>query len=278
MGFWEAINNLGGDIVNAFFSVYNQKTAEFVSPMLEVAKELIIANIDPYSFQNFWAIIVGVISATYLLIFFAVGLKFLFGSYDAVQRAEAKEWFKKAFMLVITVNASLLIYSLLLGLSSGMATYLWDTQFETLFSIQNLTTLDFIWLSIFALVSFLVVLTLVIRQIFLIAGVMLFPIGLYLFFIPPLKSYGSIILNIIGAAAFMNVLDTMILIAVQLFLNEFSYLNTMNLLAPTIGLFFIFIANTSLIIIAIKKALSAGGINISIIGTAKTAITGMTLL
>jgi hypothetical protein len=257
MGLWDTISNIPSNVADTLIQTYNEQIILFIEPMLTIAKVMITANIDPYNFQGFWQVIISIISYTYLLLFLIVGLKFLFGSYDAVQRAEAKEWFKKAVLIIIFVNASLLIYSLVLGLSSGIATYLWDTQFEGLFQIQNLSSVDFFWLNILAIAIFLAVLTLVARQIFLIAAVMLFPLGLFLFFIPPVKPYGSITLNLIGTFAFMNVLDVIILCGVQLFWAEFDSLQAIGLLAPTIGFLFIFIANIAVMAIAIKKALSA---------------------
>ncbi len=272
MGLWESVASLPSGIASSFFSYFSGLLAGFIQPLLDVAKVLLTANIDPFHFQSSWQIIVAIISSLYLLLFLIVGLKFLFGSYDAVQRKDAKEWFKKAILLVICVNASLLLYSLLLDLSSAVALTLWNPQFESVFTISNLTSLDFLWLTIFALFLFLALVTLVARQIFLIVAVMLFPIGLFLYFIPPVKQYGSIILNLVGAAAFMNVLDVIILAAVSLFWNEFSSIQTMNLLAPSIGFLFIFLANAGLVVIAIQKALNAAGIKVDLAATASSLI------
>ncbi|MDO8648053.1 MAG: hypothetical protein Q7R70_06615, partial [Candidatus Diapherotrites archaeon] len=262
MGLWESITNLPGDLVNSIFSGIGNLLAGFVQPLFDIAKALLTVNIDPFHFESLWLVIIAVISCFYLLIFLIVGFKFLFGSYDAVQRAEAKEWFKQALLLVIAVNASLLLYSLLLSLSSGIALTLWNSSLESVFSIQNLTAIDILWLATLAISAFLTVITLVLRQIVLILGVMLFPIGLFLYFIPPVKAYGSAILQLLGAAAFMNVLDVIILIAVQMFKTEFTTLPLINLLAPSIGFMLIGIANIALIIFAIQKALNSAGVNV----------------
>ena len=144
MGLWESVAGLPAGIASSFFSSFSNLLAAFIQPLLDVAKLLLTANIDPFHFQSFWQIIVAIISSFYLLVFLVVGFKFLFGCYDAAQRKDAKEWFKKAILLVICVNASLLLYSLLLSLSSAVAMTIWNNQFEAVFSVSNLTALDFI--------------------------------------------------------------------------------------------------------------------------------------
>jgi len=277
MGLWDAITNLPADIAASIMEVFRQALIGFIQPLLETAKALMTINIDPFAFQGLWQTIVTIISAFYLLLFLVVGLKFLFGCYDAVHRKEAKEWFKNAIILVVAVNASLLLYSLLLNLGSAVAMTLWSNEFEGLFLIENLGALDVIWAGIFAMSLFLALATLVIRQLFLILGVALFPIGIFLYFIPPVKTYGSVLLNLIGVAVFIQVLDVIILVAMQLFYGQFAELAGINLLAPSLGFFFIFLANSAAAFIAVQKALNAVGIKVDLVATAG-ALVGPALL
>ena len=255
MGLLDAVGGLAQGIVDAFLQTGSGMVIGFVEPMLEVAKVLMTANIDPFSLIDYWIVMVTVISAFYVIAFLLVGYKFLFGAYDAVQRAEAKEWAKNAVLIVITVNASLLLYSLMLNISSGIASFLWSADFESLFIVDSLSTLDFIWLNFFTIAVALAVITLVIRHIVIIFGVMIFPVALFMNFIGPLKPYGSALINLLGGAAFMNILDIIILIAIQLFWIQFNYLDIMNILAPTIGFLFVALANILLILFVIFKAL-----------------------
>jgi len=244
----------------------------FIQPLLETAKALITVNINPFDFQGLWLAIVSIISAFYLLLFLIVGLKFLFGCYDATHRKEAKEWFKNAVILVVAVNASLLLYSLLLNIGSAVALTLWSNEFEELFLVQNLGALDFIWAGIFAVNLFLAIVTLALRHLFLILGVALFPIGIFLYFIPPLKAYGRVLLNLIGAAVFVQVLDVIILIALQLFVEQFGGLPGMALLAPSLGFLFIFIANIAAAIIAVVKSLNDVGVKVDLVSAAGSLV------
>jgi len=270
MGLWDSITSLPQEIAEAFLSVLSNLLLAFVTPLLEIARVLMTANINPFTFEAYWQIIVTIISLFYLLLFLIVGLKFLFGSYDPVQRKEAKEWFKKTVLLVIAVNASLLFYSLVLNISSAVALVLWSEEFETMFAIESLGALDFLWLLLFASTLFLALSTLVIRHMFLIMGAMVFPIGLFLYFIPPVKEYGSAILHLTVIVAFMNVMDIIILIGIQLFAAEFSFLPSITMLSLTMGFLLIFLANIALALIAIKKALNTIGVNVSVTNIVKS--------
>ncbi|MDO8634118.1 MAG: hypothetical protein Q7K34_02375 [archaeon] len=270
MGLWDAVTALPEDIAKAIMDTISDSLASFIRPQLEAARVLMTANINPYDFQGLWQVIVGIISLFYLLIFLIVGLKFVFGSYDTEQRAEAKEWFKKAILLVILVNASLLLYSLMLNISSGVAGAIWSDEFEKLFEFENLSALDITYLGTLAVAIFLALLTLVVRHMFIIIGVMLFPIGLFLKFIPPTQEYGSVLINLIGAFAFMNVLDVIILTGVQMFWNEFNYLEAISTLSLIIGFLLIFFANIAFGFIAIKKAFSTVGVKINVSSLVKT--------
>jgi len=270
MGLWETISGLPQGIANALLDSLKQIFTGFAQPLLDVAKTLITSNIDPSHFQSLWLVFIAIINAFYLLLFLSVGLKFIIGSIDAVEREKAKEWFKKCFFMLVTVNASLLIYSLILEASSAITLFLWNSQFETLFN-PSFPGLDFLWAGVMALFVFLTAITLVIRQIILIIGIMLFPVGLFLYFIPPLEQYGKIILNILGITIFMQVLDVIILIAVQAFEGEFAGMIMMSTLAPATAFMLIFIVNVMCLKIAIGKAMHSVGINVSLSSVAKTA-------
>jgi hypothetical protein len=66
---------------------------------------------------------------------------------------------------------------------------------------------------------------LVLRYLVVSFGVVLFPVGIFLYFIPPLKGYGKFILNLLGIFIFITFIDLLIILAcsklieVQLFEN-----------------------------------------------------------
>jgi len=274
-GLSESIAGIPQAVMDSFFGFIKAGFVSFVNPLFQVMKTLILYNINPFNYEGYWLTIVSIISCFYLLLFVVVGLKFLLGSYDAVQRLKAKEWFKGAVMLIIAVNASLLLYSLVLLLGSGTALVLWNPQLENFLSLNDLNALNLIWLIIVAIFAFLAMLTLILRQIFLIISVMLFPIGVFFYFIPPLKSGGSALLNLIFAFVFMQAMDVIILIGVNIFSTEFSGLPSIELISLSAGFLFIFLANLWLMFFAVMKALN---IKVDVIQTIKTVSGAATAL
>ena len=266
-GLSDSITGIPQAVLDSFFGFVKAGFVSFVSPLFDVMKALMLYNINPFNYEGHWLVIVSIISCFYLLLFLVVGLRFLLGSYDAVQRLKAKEWFKGAIMVVISVNASLLLYSLVLLLGSGTASVLWSSELENFLILSDLNVLNLIWLMIVALFAFLAMITLIIRQIFLIIAVMLFPIAVFLYFIPPLKSSGSALLNLIFAFVFMQVMDVIILIGVSIFSVEFSFLPFIELISLSAGFLFIFLANFWLMFFAVMKALN---MKVDIVQTVKT--------
>jgi len=263
----ESIAGVPVAVVGYFSGLLRASVVGFIEPLFLVMKALILYNVNPFNFEGYWLAVVSIISAFYLLLFLVVGFRFLLGSYDAEQRLKAKEWFKGAIMIVIAVNASLLLYSLLLLLGSGTASALWSPELESFLLLENLSVLNFVWLFVVALFAFLAMITLIVRQIFLIISVMLFPIGVFFYFIPPLKGFGSALLNLIGVFVFMQVLDVIILIGVNLFSLEFSGLPFIELISLSAGFLFIFVANVWLSVFALLKALN---IKVDVVKTVKT--------
>lgn len=261
-GLWESVTNLPGDIASSLLNGIKQMVVDFVTPLLDLAKTFITANPNPENYQSYWQAIIVLISAFYLLMFLGVGFKFVMGSYDEVQRMEAKEWAKKAILIVVLCNASLLLYSLLLNVGSGTALYLWNSSYEQMFQLQNLSALNFFLLAFFAVAVLIALVTLFVRYLLVLVGIMAFPVGLFLYFVPPVQSYGKIILNVLGIVIFLQFIDVIILVASSLLLTEFGNVSQMQLLAPTMGFLLIAIANILLMKFAVMKAATDSGAHI----------------
>lgn len=268
------VSNLPQDIAGFVTNSIKQSLNTFVLILLSVAKVLLIKNPDVWNYQNYWLIIVTIISAFYLIAFMAVGLKFLVGSYDEMQRMEAKEWLKNTVMLVVAVNASLLIYYLFLLLGSAISLILWNNSLDAFFTAGNLDLMNFFLLGFFVICVLLALITLFFRYLILLAGVMLFPIGVFLYFIPPLKNYGLMILHFLGTSILIQVIDVIILTASVLLVAEFSGNNSITLLAPSMGFLFIAIINTIILFGGVARTVSNTVKNNPIILVAAKALTG----
>jgi hypothetical protein len=56
------------------------------------------------------------------------------------------------------------------------------------------------------------ILFLILRYAIVAIGVVLFPLGIFSYFIPPLRSYGLLVLNFLGTCIFITALDAIILV------------------------------------------------------------------
>ena len=72
---------------------------------------------------------------------------------------------------------------------------------------------------VYVVVLILTTLVLTLRYAIVAMGVVLFPIGIFFYFLPPLRSFGSLILNILGIAIFITFLDALLLIGFSSLMN-----------------------------------------------------------
>lgn len=95
-----------------------------------------------------------------------------------------------------------------------------DEQFFLL-TIDNMTNvgLEFLFLSSYVFVLLITLLFLGIRYMVVAFGVIFIPIGIFCYFIPPLKSYGKFILNLLGLNIFITFLASIVILASSLLLE-----------------------------------------------------------
>jgi hypothetical protein len=131
--------------------------------------------------------------------------------------------------MITLVQASFYLYGLVADLGSIMTQAvlsLVDSHFFLLTG-DNLVNvgLEFFLVGIYLVVLLLTMLLFVMRYLVVALGVLFAPIGLFCYFLPPLRSYGKLILHLLGLCIFVTFLDAIIilacskLIAIPLFAN-----------------------------------------------------------
>ena len=201
-----------------------QKLFEFIisilnaplQPLLNLTKALLTEPVNLSLFSGLWAIILYVISMFYGILMLYSGFNFMISGYDAAKRADAKEWFKNIFIMMVLVQASFFIYSAIVDLSSILASAMINMIDESFFKLtaDNIVNLglQFFFLIFYVLILLISVILLVIRYIIVAAGVVLIPIAIFLYFIPPLQDYGKLIMNFLGICIFLTFFDSIILL------------------------------------------------------------------
>ena len=201
-----------------------QKLFEFIisilnaplQPLLSLIKSLLTEPVDLSLFSSLWAIIIYVLSLFYGILLLYSGFNFILSGYDAVKRANAKEWFRNIFVMIVLVQASYFLYSIVVELNSILASAMINMIDDSFFKLtaDNIVNLglQFFFLIFYVLILLISVILLVIRYIIVAAGVVLIPIAIFLYFIPPLQDYGKLIMNFLGICIFLTFFDSIILL------------------------------------------------------------------
>lgn len=187
-----------------------------LQPFLILVQNLLSEPIRVDLFVSLWAIIIYVLSMFYAFLIIYSGLQFITSGYDSSKRDKAKEWLKNIVIMIVLVQASFFIYQLFIDLSSVMTTTtlsLLDSKFFLL-TIDNITNigLELLFAGFYVFSLLITSLILVIRYVIVAVGVVLFPIGIFSYFIEPLKPYGILVLHFLGVSIFITFLDAIILI------------------------------------------------------------------
>src|SRR3989344_1673495 len=228
-----------------------------LQPFLSLINKLLTANVNIDPLIKFWKIIVYVISSLFALLLLYSGFNFMISGYDIVKRENAKTWIRNSVIMIILINVSYYVYSWSLELSSSLTSGILNlipNSFFTLSldSFSNLgieLSLTFVYL----IVLLIMIVNLSFRYLFVMFGLILFPLGLFLYFFEPLKSYGKLIINAIGIILFIPFIDSLILLMGSQLLNIELFTNYKILVMIT-SFVLIILLNTILILFIISKS------------------------
>ncbi len=143
--------------------------------------------------------------------------------YDAAKREKAKEWLLNIVLMILFVQASYLIYELMIEfgslLTAGVINLINPDFF--LMTADNIT--DF-GLQIVLLIPYVAVLLvtsifLALRYLLVSMGILFFPIAIFLYFIPPVKAYGKLILNMLIVAILLPFFNALILLGASMLMD-----------------------------------------------------------
>jgi hypothetical protein len=188
-----------------------------IQPLLDLTKSLITEPVNLSAFGSIWAIVMYILSMFYGLLLLYTGFNFIISGYDVVKRENAKTWFRNILIMIVLVQMSYFIYATFIDISSLMTTgviNLVDSKFF-LITADNIVNIGLqLFLGFFYVLTLLgTVLLLTLRYVIVCIGVVLIPIGIFLYFIPPLNSYGKLIINFLGMIIFVTFFDSLILLA-----------------------------------------------------------------
>jgi len=197
-------------ILNSILALMNAP----LQPLLGFIKSLMTANVQLSLFSSLWAIILYVLSLFYGLLMFYAGFNFMVSGYDAVKRAKAKEWFRNIVIMIVLIQCSYFFYSSVIEINNRLTSGIINMVNPHFFLItaDNVINLglELIFTVFYVASLFISALLLTLRYIIVSAGIVFVPIGIFLYFIPPLRGYGNLILSFLGVCIFISFFDAII--------------------------------------------------------------------
>ncbi len=187
-----------------------------IQGLLEQIQSFLAEPVNIEQFQGLWQLIIYILSIFYGLLLLFAGYNFIISGNDPVKRELAKEWLKNIIFLIVFVQASFFLYKIILeigaSLSAGVINLINPDFFLITADSISSIGLQFLFSSAYIFILFNTLLFLFIRYFLVNIGLLLFPIGLFLYFIPPLKSYGKWIVEGLIILIFLPFIQSLILL------------------------------------------------------------------
>ncbi|MEM2138116.1 MAG: hypothetical protein QW568_03445 [Candidatus Anstonellaceae archaeon] len=222
-GIISAINNLPGAIVNDFFSYTVSGLTSASEQLVDSSFKFMFSSPDPGWFCNSYNDVMAIVETLYSLVLMALALYFILRSNDAEGRANAKKWLENMLIMMVVLAFSFQIFQILIDLNSSLASSFANDSMKSIFE----SPLSFSS-TVFALVVLvpsiagisLTLITLLLRYLLIPFLLFLFPIAIFLYFIPITQKWGRAFFSIIVAVVFMTAFDALLLLALSSLFNS----------------------------------------------------------
>jgi hypothetical protein len=217
------ITNLGDCLPESFFNYFLDAVNAPLELILGFIETLLSEPIDSSTFSEVWAVVIYIISMFYGLLLVYSGFNFLISGYDSSKREQAKSWLKNILIMILLVQASYLIYVLILDVNSALTTSVFNL-IDSDFFVFTMDSFSEVASELMYGVTYLIILMvtaviLIIRYLIVSFGVVLFPIGIFFYFIEPLKGFGKSIINFLMINIFMSFFASLIFLISSMLLE-----------------------------------------------------------
>ena len=217
------LSNLATCLPEKFFDYILSLINAPLQPLLDAVNVLMTEPVNVHVFESFWVIIIYIISLFYGLFLLFAGFNLLISGHDVARRERAKDWLKNTVLMIIFVQSSFLIYEILVELGALLTAGVMDIIDPNFFllTVDSLMNIG-LELLLGMFYSFALVITIVflaLRYLLVAVGVLFFPFAMFFYFIPPLKAYGKLILNILLVVILIPFFNALVLFAASALLS-----------------------------------------------------------
>ncbi|MCH7850922.1 MAG: hypothetical protein IH845_04740 [Nanoarchaeota archaeon] len=251
------ITNLGSCLVEKFFEFVIYIMNLPIRPILALINNLMIEPVNIDIFASTWGVIIYMLSLFYGILLLIIGFRFLVSGSSPEQREKAKKSLSNILIMMVLIQASFLLYSLVLEIVASMTSVIYNS-IPSDFFLATADNFGNIGLELAMIAPYLVTLIvtlifLTLRYICVSIGVVFFALGIFLYFIEPLEAYGKLIINYLGVLIFLPFFYSIILLASSKFLEVGTFSN-LKILVMIGGFSLIIIFTLLLTLFVIFKA------------------------
>ncbi len=203
-----SLANIGQCLPESFMNYLLDILNTPLEPLLTFVQKLFTEPVNISGFKSLWTVIVSILGLFYGLAFLWAGFNFIMAGFDSSRKETAKTWLKNILMMLVAVQASFWLYQLLVEmgalLTAGVFSMIPEEFFRLTADVFSDIGMSLLMTGCYVLVLLFTALLLAIRYILVAAGVLFFPIALFLYFLPPLKALGRLMLWLTGVVVFMT--------------------------------------------------------------------------
>ena len=216
--FLQVIYNLPTCIVEKFFSSLVSGFVYSSEQFLQNSLNFIITGPNLNAFCVPYTTIMRILESLYTIALMGVGAYYIASAADPEKRARAKLWIQNVLFMIIILSFSFSIFKMVIDLNQYITTSIYSDSFSNLLNIQVVfSSLIFALVLSFNFVfaALLTFATLLIRYIMIPFLLLLFPISIFLYFVPFTKDWGIFLLKFILIIVFMTSIDAVLILGMS---------------------------------------------------------------
>jgi len=162
--------------------------------------------------------IMSLIESCYTILLMGAGAYYIVNSTDPEGRMKAKNWARNVFYMVVLLSFSFPIFGMIIDLNTQISSSFYASVSQNIFNI-NAQLSNLIFAFIFALSlsmgSYLTFITLITRYILIPFLLFLFPVAIFLYFMPITRDWGAFLFQFIILIIFMTSIDALLLMGIS---------------------------------------------------------------
>jgi len=261
---FESIENFPSCMFEQFLTLLTNGLIETTKTFADAGFALILANPKAEWFCAPFQIVMGIIESLYIILLLGVGLFYIARATNVEGRITAKKWLKNIFFMMLLLSFSFPIFKIILELNHSLSETILEQANLNFLNAEGSFTDFIVALSVLFVFSFMAILsffTLLIRYIFLPFLLLLFPISIFLYFIPITGDFGKFLLKTIFLVVFMTTVDSLLILGFSFLFNTADpifanpFIRSMSVVSSLAS---IALVNVSIFLICILMAISQG--------------------